>query len=283
MENQEYLRRIIRDELRTTFKYQLGSSIALDDLPEKKPEVKHERVSCDVCNMTPIVGIRYNCSVCSDYDLCAGCEEKVGHNHPLLKLRTVKKSVMRVHRINIKEQYRATFVSTNLKDKQEVKPGEVIEAIWMLTNSGTIPWPVNTKFVPKNGSDLNLLPMDIGEREPGSLVELKIKLRMPERPGRYTQFFTLKYNGVEEFGPSLWLDVIVISENKRREVEEKKRKARVDEKMKNLKVPPGMEKNMRHLLEICETISPKYLFETLKENNNNLNAVMTLVYSEINP
>jgi len=287
MENEDYLRRIIRDELRTTFKYQLNSSIVLNDLPEKKPEVKHQGLSCDICKVTPIVGIRYHCSVCSDYDLCANCEEKVGHNHPLLKLRSLQKSPIRVHRIEKKEQYRASFVSTNLKDKQEVKPGEVIEANWVLINSGTIPWPVNTKFVLKNESNPSLSlvainPRDIGEREPNSLVELRVKMKMPESPGRYTGFFTLKYNGVEEFGPNLRLDVIVIDENKRMKVEEKKRNERIEKKMKSLKVPPGMTKNMRHLLEICETISPEYLLEALKAKNNNPNAVMHLVYSGIN-
>ena len=49
----------------------------------------HVGVRCDVCATTPIRGIRYRCTVCADYDLCATCEEVTGaeHGHPLLKIR----------------------------------------------------------------------------------------------------------------------------------------------------------------------------------------------------
>lgn len=36
--------------------------------------VVHERVECDACGTAPVVGVRYKCSVCRDYDLCAACE-----------------------------------------------------------------------------------------------------------------------------------------------------------------------------------------------------------------
>ena len=38
--------------------------------------------------MTPIVGIRYMCSTCNNYDLCQNCEAKGVHSeHAMLKIR----------------------------------------------------------------------------------------------------------------------------------------------------------------------------------------------------
>ena len=49
--------------------------------------VRHEGVSCDSCEESPICGIRFKCAGC-EYDLCERCEEKEAHNmHPLLKMR----------------------------------------------------------------------------------------------------------------------------------------------------------------------------------------------------
>lgn len=47
----------------------------------------HKGVACDGCNAYPIVGNRYKCSVCDDFDLCEACESLGKHpaNHPLIK------------------------------------------------------------------------------------------------------------------------------------------------------------------------------------------------------
>ena len=59
------------------------------NLKNSNQEVQsHARVSCDGCNLTPITGVRYMCSVCNNFDLCASCEAKGLHSeHPMLKIR----------------------------------------------------------------------------------------------------------------------------------------------------------------------------------------------------
>jgi hypothetical protein len=49
----------------------------------------HRDVQCDGCQATPIVGARFKCTVCPNFDLCAACEAKGEHptDHALLKLR----------------------------------------------------------------------------------------------------------------------------------------------------------------------------------------------------
>ena len=45
-------------------------------------EFEWSRVVCDGCRKSPIIGQRYSCATCGNYDLCSACEKK-GHPHPL--------------------------------------------------------------------------------------------------------------------------------------------------------------------------------------------------------
>ena len=68
----------------------------------------HERIACDVCNMEPLVGIRYKCSVCDNYDLCMHCESLDLHPHPCIKITDPNK---KLH-----------FISTILPDIDQQNP-----------------------------------------------------------------------------------------------------------------------------------------------------------------
>ena len=52
----------------------------------------HYRVQCDGCKQYPIVGCRYKCTVCDNFDYCENCEKKFSaqHGHPLLKIKEPK-------------------------------------------------------------------------------------------------------------------------------------------------------------------------------------------------
>jgi hypothetical protein len=48
----------------------------------------HFHVECDECHMKPIIGTRYKCGICDNYDICQGCYDKHVHDHhPLLKMK----------------------------------------------------------------------------------------------------------------------------------------------------------------------------------------------------
>jgi len=51
-----------------------------------KNKVEHTNVACDGCDVAPIVGPRYKCSVCKDFDFCKNCEERMDHPHAFLKI-----------------------------------------------------------------------------------------------------------------------------------------------------------------------------------------------------
>ena len=50
--------------------------------PPTADEFQWSSVGCDGCTVAPIVGQRYHCDTCGNYDLCSACEKK-GHEHPL--------------------------------------------------------------------------------------------------------------------------------------------------------------------------------------------------------
>ncbi len=54
---------------------------------QTESEAIHSRVSCDGCGVFPVVGIRYKCYVCPDFDFCEKCEATQEHPHPFIKLR----------------------------------------------------------------------------------------------------------------------------------------------------------------------------------------------------
>ena len=57
-----------------------------DDSSNEQPV--HKGVICKKCGMKNIIGSRFKCSVCEDYDLCEKCESKYGeeHLHPFIKV-----------------------------------------------------------------------------------------------------------------------------------------------------------------------------------------------------
>lgn len=64
------------------------SAIKKTEIKEKQL-VTHYGVTCDGCSVSPIVGIRYKCTVCHDFDYCETCEEKNSetHNHSFIKIK----------------------------------------------------------------------------------------------------------------------------------------------------------------------------------------------------
>merc|ERR1711879_678332 len=49
-------------------------------------QVVHTNVTCDGCGQEGIVGTRYKCTVCEDFDLCENCEPHHDRSHPMIKI-----------------------------------------------------------------------------------------------------------------------------------------------------------------------------------------------------
>ncbi len=62
----------------------------------KSSQVIHAHVTCDECGTSPIVGIRYKCVVCPDFDVCEKCQAKSTHDHPFLKIKQLKHTPLKI-------------------------------------------------------------------------------------------------------------------------------------------------------------------------------------------
>ena len=73
-------------------KHKLEHCPTMGNLMNKKV---HFGVKCDGCGKFPIVGCRYKCAVCNNFDYCEDCEKKLSqkHGHPLLKIRDANMKV----------------------------------------------------------------------------------------------------------------------------------------------------------------------------------------------
>lgn len=64
-----------------------GSTGAPSGQDNDAEQAVHRGVSCDGCHMHPLVGPRYKCLVCPDYDLCKACEGAGVHvEHDMVKI-----------------------------------------------------------------------------------------------------------------------------------------------------------------------------------------------------
>ena len=86
----------------------------------------HHGIQCNMCKINPIVGYRYKCSICKDYNLCENCEQinydKQEHKHDFIKMRNAEKLSLKP------EQKKKEKKPEKKEDKKEekilVKPPE---------------------------------------------------------------------------------------------------------------------------------------------------------------
>ena len=85
--SQQELAKAIGYKSRSTIaKIEAGeNSIPKNKLPKFEKKEIHHFVICDGCKMAPIIGKRYKCKECKDFDFCEKCYEKNklthGHGH----------------------------------------------------------------------------------------------------------------------------------------------------------------------------------------------------------
>lgn len=99
---------------------------------EKEKKIYHEGIKCDGCKEFPIMGIRYKCNSCLDFDLCEKCEDLLAedHGHAFIKYRYPTQSTFPNIFTYLKEKFSNLFkkkTNTNLSDKKKIFTKELEE------------------------------------------------------------------------------------------------------------------------------------------------------------
>ncbi len=85
------LKNLINSELDKQAQDIFKQLLKSDDLPAPQMNVDeanvvHTNVECDGCGVNPIVGPRYKSVVDKNFDYCGKCEDRLGHEHAMLKI-----------------------------------------------------------------------------------------------------------------------------------------------------------------------------------------------------
>ncbi|KAL3693618.1 hypothetical protein R1sor_007269 [Riccia sorocarpa] len=203
--------------------------------------VFHSGVQCDLCGMNPIVGPRFKSNKKHDYDLCDGCYRSCGNENdyqridrPLFRPRHLRCSALnpnlhaprgplfvrpRMHP-STAGKLDARFVQdVTIFDGTELAPLAKFTKIWRLRNSGTLPWPLDTKLVHVGGDELgnvDQVPVELPGKglAPGDEVDVSVDLVAPEKPGRYVSHWRLASPAGPKFGHRVWVLIQVVSNEK---------------------------------------------------------------------
>jgi hypothetical protein len=206
------------------------SSNENDSSSKKAPEGPvHLGVVCDGCNGS-IVGIRYKCSVCNDYDLCEKCEAKgaIIHdpNHPMLKIIVPIRNVSTSCGVRAvpytrswarcqRNRFLGRFIKdVTINDGTTFPPAAKFTKTWRMRNDGHAPWPEQTVLAFVGGDQLGAPEtVPVPPVGPGEEVDISVEMVAPSSEGRYNSFWRLCGPDSVRFGQRVWVDIFV--ENKK--------------------------------------------------------------------
>ena len=186
----------------------------------------HHGIKCNQCKKEPIVGFRYKCHICDDYNLCEICEQKNSetqeHNHNFIKIRKSEKKeeikpkenkppekVIDINKIEEKKEYNYESEEKVLKiDAKEFEDKEVSFVV-LLKNIGNLQWPGNgkTQLINDNNSDIKSNNFKLKALKNGENQDINIKLKLDNmKAGEKKCIFHFSVEG-KNYGEPLILNV----------------------------------------------------------------------------
>jgi len=215
-----------------------------------RSEIVHEGIKCQKCFQEPIIGYRYKCSVCNDYDLC--------QNRKNLNKSTIDVKKYSYECINILQ------LSMYLYEGTEKGQSEII-----LKNNGSQAWPEGrTKLVFERESEISGDEIVLRPQKPGEIGKYNIILRgLNNYSHKQYKSYLNVFIDDDEVGEQLILTI------------------NIKEKDTNKK---EIENNMEKIIEFrnnynlgIEDYSDEVLFKALKKNNYDYDASFSSLFPEL--
>ena len=109
----------------------------------------HNNIRCNECKIYPIIGYRYKCLECPDYNLCEGCEKIVNHEHNFVKYVSEEKNFTNVN----DDKYSYECLTSKLivsiyEGSQQAK------LVIILKNNGNLAWTNQTLLINAKNSQI---------------------------------------------------------------------------------------------------------------------------------
>lgn len=161
----------------------------------------HKGFRCDGCNLNPIIGFRFHCTTCKDFDFCEKCEMNQPHPHSFIKIRRVLEFENRPSNLSSLSQSQSLMLESTKEYKVQIlNVSNNISAMVKKTytntisikNSGNNKWPDNTELKCVAG-----LHKDTSEGIPslncGEEYKVNLVLQAPNNPGTYACSWKMSY------------------------------------------------------------------------------------------
>ncbi len=274
----------------------LKSQIVATLAREGQQKVVHAGTKCAACGISPIIGVRFGCTVCPRFDLCESCEAVLTHEHPLIKFREPEAKIPvqpKAPATEPEKKYYAKCTPAGLiKDDNSCAAATkaAFAMVWRLENTGDLKWPKDTVLTWEAG-EVTVLPVSVGEVVPKAHVDITINMVASTRPGKYVVFFQLAHDSTKTFGQKFWTDVTVVPntisalrvEEGRKLGEssaEERRMIELVKRVSRMKIPEEYVENVMKVAQMYETIDPEKIFEMLKVYKNDTEVVANLLLNQ---